>query len=129
MRNSGKVDKRLQSERLFSYGTLQLERVQRRLFGRRLQGSSDALREFRLETLTIHDQTVVAISGSPEHTMASFTGRTSDVITGTVFAVTPGEIQKADQYEVAAVIRKQVVLKSGTVAWAYVDAQCATSDA
>lgn len=129
MRNSGKDEKHLQTERLFSYGTLQLELVQRRLFGRRLQGSSDALREFRLETLTIHDQTVVAISGSSEHTMAGFTGRASDVITGTVFAVTPGEIQKADQYEVAAVIRKQVVLESGTVAWAYVDAQCATSDA
>ena len=53
--------------------------------------------------LKIEDQTVVAISGKAHHTMAKFTGRASDVIPGTVFAVTPDEIQNADKYEVAAV--------------------------
>jgi hypothetical protein len=42
--------------------------------------------------------------------MARFTGRASDVVSGTVFAVTPDEIQNADKYEVAAVRRVAVVL-------------------
>jgi hypothetical protein len=53
--------------------------------------------------------------------MARFTGRDSDVVPGTVFAVTPGEIQNADRYEVAAVKRVAVALQSGARAWAYVD--------
>jgi hypothetical protein len=113
------------AELLFSYGTLQLEAVQMATFGRRLSGTSDALRGFELALLKIEDETVVAISGKAHHTMAKFTGRDSDVIPGTVFTVTPGEIQNADKYEVASVKRVAVVLQSGVRAWAYVDAQYA----
>jgi hypothetical protein len=73
-------------------------------------------------------QTVVAISGKEHHTMAKFTGRASDVVSGTVFAVTPDEIRNADKYEVPAVKRVAVVLQSGVHAWAYVDARYAASD-
>ena len=111
------------SELLFSYGTLQLEAVQIATFGRQLAGTSDAMRGFELVSLTIEDQKVIAISGKSHHTMASFTGRASDVISGTVFTVTPGEIQNADQYEVPAVKRVAVVLESGVRAWVYVDAR------
>ena len=113
---------------LFSYGTLQLDAVQIATFGRQLVGSSDALRGFELAVLKIEDPTVVAISGKAYHTMAKFTGRASDVVSGTVFAVTPCEIQNADRYEVAAVKRVAVVLQSGLRAWAYVDAEYAPSD-
>jgi hypothetical protein len=112
-----------QTERLFSYGTLQLERVQMATFGRLLSGTRDALRGFALVPLTIDDEAVVAISGTARHTMATFTGNTSDVISGTVLAVTADELQSADTYEVAAVTRAPVVLQSGTRAWAYVDAR------
>ena len=111
------------TEFLFSYGTLQLEAVQMATFGRQLTGTSDALRGFELVLLKIEDPTVVAISGKAQHTMAKFTGRGSDVISGMVFAVTPDEIQNADKYEVAAVKRVEVVLQSGAHAWAYVDAR------
>lgn len=111
------------SELLFAYGTLQLEAVQMATFGRRLAGSSDALAGFELVPLQIEDETVVAISGKAQHTMATFTGLASDVIAGTVFAVTPDEIRNADTYEVAAVERVAVVLRSGVRAWAYVDAR------
>jgi hypothetical protein len=57
-----------------------------------------------------------------------FTGRASDVIFGTVFAVTPEEIQSADRYDIAAVKRVAVVLQSGATAWAYVDARYALPD-
>jgi hypothetical protein len=114
-------------ERLFSYGTLQLEAVQMALFGRQLAGTPDALPGFELGALKIDDETVVAISGQTHHTMATFTGRASDVIAGTVFAITSDEIQSADKYEVAAVKRVAVVLQSGVGAWAYVDARNALS--
>jgi hypothetical protein len=113
------------TELLFSYGTLQLESVQIATFGRLLAGTSDALHGFELVSLAIEDQKVIAISGKSQHTMASFTGRASDVISGTVFTVTPGEIQNADQYEVPAVQRVAVVLQSGVRAWVYVDARYA----
>jgi ABC-type proline/glycine betaine transport system ATPase subunit len=116
------------TEFLFSYGTLQLEAVQMATFRRQLAGTSDALRGFDLVSLKIEDQTVISMSGKAHHTMARFTGRASDVVSGTVFAVTPDEIQNADKYEVAAVRRVAVVLQSGVRAWAYVDARYAPSD-
>jgi hypothetical protein len=116
------------TEFLFSYGTLQLEAVQMATFGRRLAGTSDALRGFELVSLKIEDRNVIAISGKAFHTMARFSGRDTDVISGTVFAVTPDEIQNADKYEVAAVKRVAVVLESGIRAWAYVDAQSEPAD-
>jgi gamma-glutamyl AIG2-like cyclotransferase len=113
------------TELLFSYGTLQLEAVQIATFGRTLAGTSDALPGFELVSLEIEDQKVIAISGKSHHTMASFTGRASDVISGMVFTVTPGELQNADQYEVPAVKRVAAVLQSGVRAWVYVDASSA----
>ena len=115
-------------ELLFSYGTLQLDAVQMATFGRLLAGTSDALEGFELVPLKIEDQTVIAISGKAQHPMVRFTGRASDVISGVVYAVTPGEIQNADKYEVPAVKRVAVVLQSGIRAWAYVDARYAPSD-
>jgi hypothetical protein len=98
------------------------------IFGRQLTGPSDALRGFELVPLKIEDHTVIAISGKAQHTMARFTGRDSEVVSGTVFALTPEEIQNADIYEVAAVKRVAVVLQSGVRAWAYVDAQYPPSE-
>jgi hypothetical protein len=109
------------NELLFSYGTLQLEAVQMELFGRRLTGTPDALPGFDTRPLKIDDEAVVAISGQTHHTMATFTGRPSDLIVGTVFTLTPDEIHKADTYEVAAVKRVSVVLQSGIRAWVYAD--------
>ena len=113
------------TEQLFAYGTLQLEAVQIATFGRRVSGRSDVLRGFALVPLQIEDAAVVAISGQDVHTMATFTGRDSDVVAGTVLTLTPDEMARADKYEVAAVRRVGIVLQSGIHAWAYVDARYA----
>ena len=113
----------MNSESLFAYGTLQLEAVQLATFERRLSGTPDALQGFVLAPLTIEDPAVVAVSGKAQHTMARFTGRDSDVISGTVFAVSAAEIDSADKYEVAAVKRVALVLQSGVRAWVYVEAR------
>jgi Gamma-glutamyl cyclotransferase, AIG2-like len=112
------------SEFLFSYGTLQLESVQTATFGRQLAGVRDTLTGFELVALAIEDAAVVALSGKAQHTMARFTGRAADVVSGMVFAMTPAEIHSADKYEVAAYRRVAVVLQSSTRAWVYVDARC-----
>ena len=109
------------TELLFSYGTLQLERVQLATFGRQLVGVRDALPCFTLESLTIHDANVIEISGKSEHTIAKFTGRESDLIPGTVFELTAEDLENADKYEVADCARVRVTLSSGRRAWVYLD--------
>lgn len=111
------------TEFLFSYGTLQLEAVQMATFGRLLTGTSDALPGFEQVKLKIEDPAVIAVSATAEHTIARFTGRASDVLTGTVFCVTADDIANADKYEVDACERIAVTLRSGVRAWMYADAQ------
>jgi hypothetical protein len=41
-----------------------------------------------------------------------------------IFEITPAELDHADKYEVADHKRISVTLKSGLVAWAYVEARC-----
>lgn len=113
------------TEFLFSYGTLQLEAVQLATFGRRLAGTSDALPGFEQSMFEIEDKDVVTTSGKTHHPIVRFTGRAADVVSGTVFAVTPDELRNADKYEVAAYRRVAVTLRSGTRAWVYVDARYA----
>jgi gamma-glutamylcyclotransferase (GGCT)/AIG2-like uncharacterized protein YtfP len=110
------------TELLFSYGTLQSERVQMATFGRPVAGTPDALHGFAVTKLVIDDAAVVALSGQAEHTMAWYSGREDDVVTGVVLVISPAELRHADQYEVAAVTRVKVRLRSGKQAWAYVDA-------
>lgn len=116
------------AEFLFSYGTLQLEAVQMATFGRVLTGTRDVLVGFEETLLEIDDSATVSLSGKSSHAIAKFTGRPSDRISGTVYAVTAEEIQKADRYEVADYRRVAVVLQSGIRAWAYVDARHAPSN-
>ena len=115
-------------EFLFSYGTLQLETVQMAIFGRQLIGTRDVLPGFEEALIVIDDEETVSMSGKTHHAIAKFTGKVSDSIAGTVFALTPEEIQSADKYEVPEYKRVEVVLLSGVRAWVYVDAQYTPSD-
>jgi hypothetical protein len=107
-------------ENLFSYGTLQMEKVQLELFGRKLQGYSDVLLGYKKERIRIKVDSVVHLSGIEEHVIISYTGNSSDVIEGFVLLVTPGELQIADEYETKDYKRIEVTLKSGTTAWVYI---------
>jgi len=109
-------------ENLFSYGTLQEDRVQREVFGHSLVGTADAIIGYRLAAFTISDAKAIAISGRAEHTMLEPTGRDADQIEGTVFKLTAEELGQADAYEDVAYKRIQVCLRSGSRAWVYVRA-------
>ena len=112
---------RAASERLFSYGTLQQEAVQLANFGRRLQGSADAVVGYRLSSVKITDPAVVAVSGLEVHRIL-VPGDPKDEVHGVVFDITPAELQTADGYETDAYKRVRVRLRSGTDAWVYVSA-------
>jgi gamma-glutamylcyclotransferase (GGCT)/AIG2-like uncharacterized protein YtfP len=106
-------------QKLFSYGTLQLEPVQLKTFGRKLLGMPARLLGYKLSMIEITDESVVAISGERFHPIVSYTGNTVDSVDGTVFLITDQELHQADEYEVADYARKAVTLESGELAWVY----------
>ena len=110
-----------ETERLFSYGTLQTESVQLSTFGRRLDGSLDALVGYRLRMIKIEDQDFVVTSGAEYHRTLEFTGSASDFVEGTVFSVTQQELEQADAYEPDGYERIKIKLRSGTKAWIYLN--------
>ena len=106
---------------LFSYGTLQEERVQLSTFGRRLSGEPDALPGYEPSTVKVEDARFVASSGRAHHANVVSTGRADSRVGGTAFEVTDAELAAADRYEApAAYVRTQVRLESGREAWLYV---------
>ena len=112
----------LATVRLFSYGTLQQENVQKTLFGRTFAGTPDALPGYASRMLEITDPDVLAASGERFHPVVSRTGDPQDRVPGTVFVITTDELESADRYEVSDYRRVSVVLASGTEAWAYIKA-------
>jgi gamma-glutamylcyclotransferase (GGCT)/AIG2-like uncharacterized protein YtfP len=109
-------------ENLFSYGTLREEAVQRAVFGRRLEGSPDAVIGYRLQSITITDPAAIAISGRADHTILDPTGDDRDQVEGLVLRITEVELGLADTYEDAAYTRVRARLLSGGDAWIYVRA-------
>ena len=109
--------------RLFSYGTLQLERVQLATFGRRLTGAPDAMVGYRLEPVEITDPEVIAISGTNQHTNLVLSDDPADEVAGTVFEITAAELAAADAYEVDGYERVSVRLRSGVEAFVYIAPQ------
>ncbi|MGZ8285645.1 MAG: gamma-glutamylcyclotransferase family protein [Allosphingosinicella sp.] len=108
---------------LFSYGTLRQANVQLATFGRLLEGRGDALTGFTLSPMRIADPHVVAASGAEIHTIARPSGNPADRIPGTVFTLTPAELEAADRYEAGPIERIRVRLDSGAEAFVYVAAK------
>lgn len=108
------------SEYLFSYGTLQLEEVQLATFGRKLEGSADALPGYRLVMIKMTDEDFVAGSGTADHRSLQYTGNSSDFVEGTALKITQEELEQADAYEPEGYERVEAHLKSGADAWVYI---------
>ena len=104
---------------LFTYGTLRDPAVQRRLFGRLVSGTPDAIPGFRLATVTIADEAVIATSGTAVHRVVEETGDAADRVEGTVLQLTPAELAITDAYETADYRRVTVTLASGAGAFLY----------
>ncbi|HCN51200.1 MAG TPA: UDP-N-acetylmuramate--alanine ligase [Chryseobacterium sp.] len=105
---------------LFSYGTLQKEKVQLETFGRILQGEKDALSGYKIDMLEITDPEVLLTSGQKYHPVLKFSGNEEDEVGGVLFEVTETEIIQADDYEVDDYERIEVVFTSGKKGFIYV---------
>lgn len=108
---------------LFSYGTLQLEKVQIQSFGRLLKGEVDVLEGYKIEQLLIKDQDVLAKSQKEFHPIAIQSDQKSDKIEGMIFEISEEELARADEYEVDDYQRIECNFKSGKRAWVYVKRQ------
>ena len=109
---------------LFSYGTLQQENVQLSTFGRRLEGSRDAMVGFQQTLMEMTDPQVIATSGKTHHPIATYTGDSTHQVAGVVFVVTDEELRHADSYETNPAYRRfSTQLLSGRQAWVYADAR------
>jgi len=104
---------------LFTYGTLRDAAVQRRLFGRTIEGSPDMLGGFRLGIIVVSDEEAIAVSGTATHLVVDETGDPADRVAGTVLPLSAAELAIADSYETADYARVAVRLDSGIEAFVY----------
>ncbi|AEM71795.1 AIG2 family protein [Allomuricauda ruestringensis DSM 13258] len=105
---------------LFSYGTLQLEKVQIENYGRTLKGERDRLIGYKTEKIQITDTTVLAKSQLEHHPIAVKSAHESDFIEGMLFEITNTELAETDNYEVSEYHRILETFESGKKAWVYV---------
>ena len=108
---------------LFSYGTLQQQKVQLAMFGRLLIGQADELVAFEESLFEVTDPEFVRESGKSLHAIVRFNGQSDSRVAGMVFEVTEDELLLADNYEPPGYKRVSTTLASGKEAWVYVDAQ------
>ena len=115
-------------EKIFSYGTLQYEKVQLETFGRRLIGQKDILIGYTLGEILIKDQSVIEKSGTDIHPILKPSDSLDDEVAGMIFEVTQQELAQADAYEVEEYQRVRAEFKSGTTAWVYADRTLVEAD-
>ncbi|EIJ37313.1 gamma-glutamylcyclotransferase family protein [Galbibacter orientalis] len=106
--------------KLFSYGTLQLEKVQLETYGRLLKGNNDVLFNHKIEQLRITDPIVLAKSNKEFHPILIKSFSSEDKVEGVIFEITDEELAQTDLYEVDDYERVFETFESGTKAWVYV---------
>lgn len=106
-------------EHLFSYGTLQKDKVQLELFGRLLNGTKDILRGYKLSPIEIRDETFLSKGEQKSQLTLAPSYEKNDRIEGTVLELSEEELLLADNYEPDNYQRVNVKLESGKNAWVY----------
>jgi gamma-glutamylcyclotransferase (GGCT)/AIG2-like uncharacterized protein YtfP len=107
------------TEFLFSYGTIQKDRVQLELFGQILNGTKDILKGYKTKSIEIKDESFLSKGEQKYQLTAIFSDDAKDTIEGTVFEVSEEELLLADDYEPQEYKRVKVKLESGKRAWVY----------
>jgi ribosomal-protein-alanine N-acetyltransferase len=105
---------------IFSYGTLQKEKVQLSTFGRLLIGAKDELSGFEKSLVEIDDSRTLTDTEKIHYDNVRLTDRNEDRVSGTAFEITDAELVAADTYERDADYQRILVtLESGKEAWVY----------
>lgn len=105
---------------LFSYGLLQEEKIQMKLFGKRLHGSADELRGYKVITIEITDETFLSTGEDKFQRTLVYSKNDNDIVKGTALEMTEKELLLSDKFEPVVYRRTQVILKSGKQAWIYI---------
>jgi gamma-glutamylcyclotransferase (GGCT)/AIG2-like uncharacterized protein YtfP len=103
-------------EQIFSYGTLQSKEIQMQVFNKLLTGTPDQLAGYKLKDLQIEEE-----FGIEDYFVATPSENPSDTVDGIVYSISSADLAKADQFESNAYKRVEITLKSGTVAWIYIE--------
>lgn len=104
---------------IFSYGTLQMPRVQRELLGRLVEMTDDALLGYETVAIEIDHPDVIEFSGSSTH-LGLVPGDPAARIEGKLLHITEADLPALDDYEGEEYRRVEVTLASGIRAWVYV---------
>ncbi len=97
-------------EKLFAYGSIKDNSVQNRIINRVCKTSKDILPGYTRKKIKIEESTYALAVKSK-----------GKFIRGEILVVTKTELKKFDEYETSAYERKKVALKSGVLAWVYLD--------
>jgi len=106
-------------EYLFSYGTLQKDEVQIKLFRRLLSGAKDVLRGWKVSSIEITDESFLAKGEEKYQLTIISSNNETGFIEGTAFEISTEELLLADKYEPDNYKRIEVELESGKNAWIY----------
>lgn len=98
------------TEYLFTYGTLQGRTIQKAVFGRTLEGTSDVLPNYKIASEKVLGTYPVIVKTTNE----------TGMLPGKTYLVTPQELKRADSYEGELYKRIAVELASGKIAWVYI---------
>jgi gamma-glutamylcyclotransferase (GGCT)/AIG2-like uncharacterized protein YtfP len=101
-------------EKLFAYGSLQNEDIQKDLFGRILEGTPETLIGYAVKEIQIEEE-----FGLVHYPIIVETNKPEDTINGIVYSISPQELRQTDLYEGLHYKRVEVHLQSGQKAWAY----------
>jgi len=105
---------------LFSYGSLQAEKAQLAVFGRRLTGVADSLPGYRMTRVPIVDPQRAEVHAAT-HYANVVPGTLSEQVSGTLLDVSDEELALVDGYErLDGYARTEVGMASGKRAWVYV---------
>lgn len=107
------------AENLFSYGTLQKNDVQLKLFGRLLHGTKDILEGYKICLIEIKDETFLAKGEDKFQKTLVPSKDEAEIIEGTILEISETELVLADKYEPENYQRVKITLKSGKDAWIY----------
>lgn len=107
-------------EYLFSYGTLQKDEVQMKLFGRLLDGEKDVLKGYKTASIEITDEKFLAEGENKIQQTIISTNNEKDFIEGMIFEISEEELLLTDTYEPENYARIKVEFESRKKAWIYV---------
>ena len=108
---------------IFTYGSLQEEAVQLKLYGRILRGERDSLLHCEREAIAVPPWHKAAASGITHYANVVFDPDNPGSVDGTVLELTDAELAASDGYEQDAdYVRVMTTLASGRRAWVYVSA-------